>query len=66
MAKRKAKTEVMYVVEWLLGGEEWRFGLSCTGRLKALQYARAAAAAGLRRPHRVVRVERTVVAEVKP
>lgn len=65
MAKRKAKTEVTYEVQWRRDEVEWRFVLSCAGRLKALQYARAETQRyGV--AHRVVRVERTVVAEVKP
>lgn len=62
MAKRKAKTEVTYDVEFRFDDDEWRPWSFDHGTLKgAKESARECAC-----DTRVVRVERTVVAEVKP
>lgn len=64
----KTKTEVTYEVEWRIDAQDaWKPDLGGPLKSKAAALRRARSEAGFYAyAHRVVSVERTVVAEVKP
>ena len=64
----KTKTEVTYEVEWRADARDaWKTDFGCPFKSKSRALRRARSDARFYAyAHRVVRVERTVVAEVKP